>query len=554
MLDAPIFTSPLDPDIAGDDPLGLAPVNERLYNAVFPGINNVVRYIRVYSSICWMVNLVDRYFQKHSSELNKGDAVRIANAAYEKVQLVLTWINKEKGHTQLAGTGRQFPNDDRKIRLVFEAFGLSSASLLEAVAYRPSLTTGLGFLERKTDGTYACTEAGLALANAFDAHARTSEKYRWLTDVTKMEAKRSTVFALESVFDVSTPTEAEQNAFISQFFPSSGLEQYDQFAQNRWFSIHLTLRAVQSVCRTNRASGEGSFATEQEVRACMASGRTKSGKVLDCHGVETVQVWWSVLQLRQLHRLALDVLFSSTEQWLANNDLEVKSVSLDDCTSAIGKSALTGLNDEYLREVSSLQDFFAEGQGAHPTLYVAAANSAEEDDSTDLFQYVDELKNAAFDFNEDGGNDAVSSAYVALIFCAKEVQNLMSSPKSKDALLRDQDQCSLLSLAKLADRMKRAGPQEFVSYLIRHWVVLRHFQIVCDRSQNADGKNRFRFVLGDNGLERFNPAVRVTEPAFAQDKLRHILLLCHQCGLLHHKDGGYKLTPLGRSRLSELTS
>lgn len=201
MLDAPIFTSPLDPDIAGGDPLGLAPVNERLYNAVFPGINNVVRYIRVYSSICWMVNLVDQYFQKHSSELNKGDAVRIANEAYEKVQLVLTWINQEKGHTQLAGTGRHFPSDDRKIRLVFETFGPSSASLLEAVAYRPSLTTGLGFLERKTDGTYACTKAGLALANAFDAHARTSKKYRWLSDVTLMETKRSTVFALESVFD-----------------------------------------------------------------------------------------------------------------------------------------------------------------------------------------------------------------------------------------------------------------------------------------------------------------------------------------------------------------
>jgi hypothetical protein len=554
MLDAPIFTSSLDPDIAGDDPLGLAPVNERLYNAVFPGINNVVRYIRVYSSICWMVNLVDRYFQKHSSELNKGEAVRIANAAYEKVQLVLTWINKEKGHTQLAGTGRQFPNDDRKIRLAFNTFGLGSASLLEAVAYRPSLTTGLGFLERKPDGTYACTKAGLALANAFDAHARTSEKYIWLSDVTNMDAKRSTVFSLESIFDVSKPTKAEQDAFISQFFPSSGLEQYDQLSRNRWFSIHLTLRAVQSVCLANQASGEGLFATDQEIRACMASGRAKSGKVLDCHGVETVQVWWSVLQLRQLHRLALDVLFSATEQWLANNDLEVKSVSLDDCTSAIGKSALPGLNDEYLREVSSLQDFFGEGQGAHPTLYVAAANSAEENDSTNLFQYVDELKNAAINFNEDGGNDAVTSAYVALIFCAKEVQNLMSSPKSKDALLRDQDQCSLLSLAKLADKMKRASPQEFVSYLIRHWIVLRHFQIVCERSQNADGKNRFRFVLGDNGLERFNPAVRVTEPAFAQDKLRHILLLCHQCGLLHEKDGGYKLTPLGRLRLSGLTS
>jgi hypothetical protein len=526
-------------------------VNERLYNAVYPGVNNVVRYIKVYSSLCWVVNQVERYFQKHQSELSKGDAVRIANEAYEKVQLILTWINKEKGHTQLAGTGRQFPSDDQKIRLVFETFRQSSASLLEAVSYRPSLTTGLGFLERKTDGTYACTKAGLALASAFDADARTSSKYRWLSDVTLLNSKRSSVFELESVFDVSAATEAEQSAFNAQFFPSSNLDEYDQLTHNRWLSLHLTLRAVQACCRTNRSNGGGSFATEEEVRACMASGRTKMGGTLDCRGVESVQVWWSVLQLRQLHRLALDLLFSCTEQWLSDNNVVLKSATLDECTAALGSSALTGLNDEYSKSVSSLQELFIEAQGTHSTLYVAAANADQEDDTANLFRYIEELNQASFDFGDGGENETVSSAYVALIFCATEAHNLFQDPESRAALLRDQDQCSLFSLSKLVERMKEASPQQFVAYLIKHWVVLRHFQIVCDRSQNADGKNRFRFVLGENGLERFNPAVRVTEPAFAQDKLKHILFLCHQGGLLDEKEGSYKLTPHGRARLNE---
>lgn len=552
MFEAPIFTSPLDPDIAGDDPLGLAPVNERLYNAVYPGINNFVRYIRVYSSICWMVNLVDQHFQKHGGELSKGEALQIANDAYQKVQLVLTWINKDKGYTQLAGTGRQFPSNDSKVRLVFTTFGDNSASLLDAVAYRPSLTTGLGFLERKADGTYECTSAGIRLANAFDEHAKAFEKYRWLANVTLLEGKRSAVFALESSFDVGVPTPAEQTAFLSQFFPSSGLELHDQFTHNRWFSIHLTLRAVLSVCRTNKAEGGSSYATESEVRACMARARTSNGEVLNCSGVETVQVWWSVLQLRQLFRLALDVLFSATEQWLDDRDFEAESASLDECSAALGRSALSGLEDEYRQKVSSLQEYFEEAQAKHSTLYVAAANSSDEDEITDIFQHIDALLKSSFEFDSEGNNGAVFGAYLALILCANEVQNLLKDPTCREVLLRDHDQCSLVSLAKLVARMKSNSPAQFVAHLVRHWVILRHFQIVCERSQNADGKNRFRFVLGDNGLERFNPAVKITKPAFAQDKLLHILLLCQQCGLVSQKDDGYKLTPAGRLRIASL--
>jgi hypothetical protein len=551
MLDAPLFTSPLDPDIAGDDPLGLAPVNERLYNAVFPGINNVVRYIRVYSSLCWVVHQVEKYFQQHQLELSKGDALRIANEAYEKVQLILTWINKEKGYTQLAGTGRQFPTDDRKIRFVFASFGQSSASLLEAVSYRPSLTTGLGFLDRKQDGTYACTEAGLALASAFDSHVRTSPKYRWLSDITKLEGNRAAVFELESSFDVGAATEAEQAAFLTQFFPTSKLNERDQLTQNRWLSLHLTLRAIQACNRSGRAQGNSSYATELEIRSCMASGRTSNGDVLNLKGIESVQVWWSVLQLRQLHRLALDLLFSCTEQWLDDRNMEGKLVSLDECVAAIGNSALTGLDTDYASDVASLWDYYKDVQGEHPTLYVSAACTDTEDDSANLFPYVEELLSLSPEFDEDGANEAVSSAYVALIFCACEVRNLLQDPTSKEAILRDQDQCSLLALARLAEKMRNATPTAFVSYLIRHWVILRHFQVVCDRSQNADGKNRFRFVLGENGLERFNPAVRITEPAFAQDKLMHVLYLLEQSGLLSEKNGGYTLTPQGRTRLGE---
>ena len=65
MFNAPTFNIPLGSEVSGDDPLGLAPVNERLYGSVFPGINNVVRYIRVYSLLSWASWKFKEYLIKH---------------------------------------------------------------------------------------------------------------------------------------------------------------------------------------------------------------------------------------------------------------------------------------------------------------------------------------------------------------------------------------------------------------------------------------------------------------------------------------------------------
>lgn len=57
-LDKPYFTDPLTDNFVLD-PLGTNAVVESLYRSVFPGINNVVAFIRVYSAICWMVRQID---------------------------------------------------------------------------------------------------------------------------------------------------------------------------------------------------------------------------------------------------------------------------------------------------------------------------------------------------------------------------------------------------------------------------------------------------------------------------------------------------------------
>ena len=58
MLDMPHFTQYVD-DTQSVDPLGTAAVIEALYRSIYPGINNAVEFVRVYSAICWMVRQID---------------------------------------------------------------------------------------------------------------------------------------------------------------------------------------------------------------------------------------------------------------------------------------------------------------------------------------------------------------------------------------------------------------------------------------------------------------------------------------------------------------
>ena len=162
------------------------------------------------------------------------------------------------------------------------------------------------------------------------------------------------------------------------------------------------------------------------------------------------------------------------------------------------------------------------------------------------------MRSGSLNIGDPEDNDALASAYIALIFCAAETDNLLNLQKTKDALETDRDSCSLLSLLALVKQMGNTTPSAFLSYVLKHWVILRHFQIVADRSRQNDGKNRFRFMVGDNGLERFDPAAGMSQPAFSQDRLQHILILCEQSGLLESKEGGYRLTKLGANRMAEL--
>jgi hypothetical protein len=68
----------------------------------------------------------------------------------------------------------------------------------------------------------------------------------------------------------------------------------------------------------------------------------------------------------------------------------------------------------------------------------------------------------------------------------------------------------LLRLLDLVSRHRSDGIEAFLRVVIKEWTVLWHFTVLASRSGN--GKNRFRFVIGDFGLERYDPANELPSP------------------------------------------
>ncbi|MBS0467275.1 MAG: hypothetical protein JSS31_14745 [Proteobacteria bacterium] len=552
MRDTPTYADAVQRGVVGDDPLGLAPTNERLYNSAFPGFNNYVRHIRVYSTICWMTQQVGLALEKGAAATD-NDARRLFASALEKMELALVWANP--GAQGLAGNQRIFPSHDKPIELKFETFGTSQATLFDAPTYKPSLTNGLRFLEARSAGTYACLPRGEALAEAFEEVARKLPGYGWLRVPDRTTGRRRQVMELAPALDVTKPSAAEQAAFLASFFPLD----LDSTATNddhaRCLTLQLMLRSVEAVCCAKRtAAGGAAVASVEEIRACMARGISTDGASVVAVDFQRVQAWWAVLQVRQLQRLALESLYCVVEGWIANRESDGGRHTLSDCVSQLSRAGHAYISDDLCETVGQMAEFFRTLRVDRDSLYETAAlwraDGADDENEADVFLHIGRLQDrSALEFDEDGGCDAVANAYIGLVFCAAETANLARNPDALQALRADGDACSMLHLAELVRRLAAMSVEDFIGHVIKEWVVLRHFAVVGSRSVPFDGKNRFRFVMGDYGLERFDRSARLPIPGISADKLDHALMLCEQAGLLAKANGDYRLTSAGRRRL-----
>lgn len=263
-----------------------------------------------------------------------------------------------------------------------------------------------------------------------------------------------------------------------------------------------------------------------------------------------MQSVWAILQLQQLQRLATETLFGAVLLWIERNQLT--GAGIGECANAMCESAEKEYQKHGITLSADLETYLRGFQGGKGSFYEAASRVPST--PADVLEYLKVVGSANSLQWTEGGCRAVAEAVTALTFVAMETLNLKQSDKHRDLLNElSAERGSLLSMSRSQQRLRAEPVRSWIAHLVVDWTFARYFEVVTGRSEGPNGKLRFAFTTGENGLEMCGPQAEPFEPNFSTDKLRHTLLLCIQCGLVHSAGAGvqttYSLTAAGRSRV-----
>ncbi|MGN6317381.1 hypothetical protein [Trinickia sp.] len=577
MLDYPQYV-PRPEGARGPDPLGMQSTIMGLYRKVLPGLNNRARYTRVYSAICWMVSQIWDTLDDDASD----EAIQAAfDAGIPKIQLLLVWGNTRWNVRAIPGSSRKWPTDNDPGVLSYSAMptrgssaaldaddeeeesddaGPDGTTFLGPDEYAPSITNGLQFLSRWQGyhQVFELTEAGEALAESFEKLLREHypQKAQWLRDPSRNSIKASGVDALWEVLRLDKTTRDEREAFAQQLFPDTPTSALSPDFALRRDGIMLALRALAA----EEQSTPGKYVDVGRIRHTMARGVGSDGKPLNLKGLETTQLVWKSLQIRKYLKVALETLFRSCEvrihhaisrsfqtdasgrRHYINRDIE----SIARAVAEVGSKSLLG---EKAGTVARLLDAIEERRKDAPDLYCAGLKDKDIDLASNLAYLV---KKSKFRMTDERESDAVGSALFAVLWCAVQARYMPSA-----CIVEDGDRLSLDVLQALVQRFLHDTPEDFLVALISEHVINLHFDVARERceedySAGRTVKDRYRILMGDEGLERNQSrGHKLTRAIEMHDILLHALYLLSQTGFLAEhstRAGHFKLSAAGTRR------
>ncbi len=583
MINGPVFSARVASALALDS-LGTQAVNMALYRSVFPGINNTAQYIRVYSALAWMVARIDAVAVERGA--TAAEAKEIATRGMQKMELLLSWANVLHGVRGMPGRFREWPKDDeedKEVKLRFDTIvnyeqrelvgkpGVTfdaGPHFLTAPEYRPSAVAGLGFLVANPDNasTWALLPAGAALAKAFQAMLDKSGHPlgAWLADPTDVVTTRTKVRSLwDPVLNVREATEGEREAFLAQYFPPPG---HTPLNAPRWKHRHdgilLALRAIDA-SEKEFVEADG-FVPVDVVRHVMGSQRTPAGGILGIDDLRESSGYWASLQSRQYIKLALETFLRLAEFEIHDAVLTDSSRDIREIAAAIGARAarqLRGVDASVGDTVDRLTSLRLPDE---PLLYRSGMQVAP----LSLAVRIEQLYKAAWSVkarpgerNDDARTRAQAAsalAYEALVYCAMDVEHWADVPEFKASL--DGDRLSPALLSNLVEEFCDAPVVDLVAHVVETYVINLHFRVVRERSEwDRNPRDRFRIVMGDDGLERdLHHQRELASVDILADRLQRALNLLARAGILEQQgspgeEDQFKLTDVGRERLQTST-
>jgi hypothetical protein len=587
-VDGPVFSSVVDRARA-IDPIGLQALNLRLYTTVFPGFNNVTQYVRVFSAFAWMLSRIEQAAYEENAVDER--ALAIERLGLEKMELLLTWSNVLAKVPGMPGALRAFPDvEDKNVNLRFDELlsyeaevaraagdaydeNVVSVCFMHSVQYLPALASGLRFIVpgNGVSTRWELSPAGKLLADAYqtmlDATLRISDPKLadWLSDPRHVATTRAHVRAIHAAgpIDVLQSSPEEGRQFIAVFFPGPESSPQAPNWKLRHAGIVLALRAMRLSSRAfNEDDG---FVPLDVIRHAMGSRTSADGASLDITGVERAAACWTSVQLRQYFKAALETLFRVAEFEIHEATMSFdRQRGIQDIGAAIGNRVTDKLAATETT-VAATNARFARGLPDNvKSLYQAGCEVAELNLGRRLTELVSASQRVLLTSRsqlqsiEASATNAATLAYEAFVYLAQDTA--VWCKEASFNLLDEHDPLSFAGLREITAQMDKKPPGELIARVVCDYVLNQHFRIVRSRStrddkpRDAKPRDRYRFVMGDDGLERALSRERdLFDVPVLEDKLHRALNLLALSGVVEQRgDKHFRLTTLGLNRADEV--
>lgn len=522
---APAWSAATSEESVGVDYLGTRAANLEMLGSLTGTYNNLIVSARQHAILCWAAW---RFFENCRRARDEGKPHNPTSEqfnefveAVETIQLVGQVRAARESGSGVVGLGsgsavRLGSGPDVPLR--FHAYGRTrETSAMAAVQYGPSAkSTGLGLLTGD-QGVWVPTERGRALALAIDDELKAAEGYELFTQMEVPE--RVTLSVAEELAEKGLSLRAasaqrpELPAYRTALFRLDSEPSFD--GDRRPLSVTLFLELVRSL------APEGEGVTSHLVRQALLHGVADLPNCL-----QSTARRWQLFQLRQIQRFAL-------EAWLGVLELSMLlEGSFDPKTfSAWLVSALSG-NDGAPCSSDALE---------RPAAEVLVGTSSEVlsiDGAWDLAEKVDALLRAG---------DPAGAAVIALRFtigALRLIRELVpgEGPLREFATIGGRLRIGLPAFANWWTDRERFSLGSVLTEMALEFVLQQHVAVAMSRLTNE--KRRLRFCNDEGGWSLL-PGTSPTRPTMTPDRIRALMALLADIGLLEEANTGYRISAAG---------
>lgn len=519
-----VFLGPTSSLVTGVDFLNFAAVNEGLISAAFPGISNATRHMRAYSAMAWAVWRFEQDFETSGTRYAPTELEERFARFREKVEILFTWGNRGVD-TGIVGSSRAFPEERSRLhRLTFRDLGTERVSWFDAATYGPSLKTssGLGFIQPALGGTYRATPLGQQLAAALDKSIRRSDAYERLAAVADQSGNQAMATSLGKRWKIRESTPEERRVFQRALMEGDG----------GLADLRTMIEIVQAAVHDLDGRVASKDIREHIARAPIDSG-TRSNRPQEARQ----RALWSVLQIRQLQRLATEAVLRWVELVLFRRPSELRSLRTIDLCRFFVEVACKGLEISEHESLSVLvQRVLVNADGRSDLLVVGRSRRA-----VDPLTQLNSLREL------EGTDDEIESIPHTAVWCLL-LAAIQARHMQEDTLFDDfltyggKDRLSLRTLVEIVSEHQRRQLADFLTLLVGTCTISQHMATAAARAE--PGKNKFRFVPEDDGFRLLVQERQIQRLGVTPDRLDAALSLMADCALLVRSDDGRRFGPL----------